>query len=194
MLRARSGRRACWPGLGPPSCRSSHISTRCDGCSSPWGVAASRSRFAPASTIGSGGGGDRRAPHRNRRQPVDAGGAALLRHHGHRASVPVCALAVRRANETASPKATKARRKPLMSNSGCWRLRLTVLAIVASWLTGCATGGSEPPFATVCPPAVEYTSEVQAHSAGELRMLHRRDAGRPLRNAGSGAGLQFPMT
>jgi hypothetical protein len=34
-----------------------------------------------------------------------------------------------------------------------------------------ATGVSELPIATVCPPVVEYTSEVRARAAEELGML-----------------------
>lgn len=37
---------------------------------------------------GAGGGGDRRAPGRVRRQPVDAGGAALRRHRSRYHPVP----------------------------------------------------------------------------------------------------------
>ena len=49
--------------------------------------------------------------------------------------------------------------------------RLAVLAIATSLLTGCATGVSEPRIATVCPPVVEYTRELQARAAEELGML-----------------------
>lgn len=56
-------------------------------------------------------------------------------------------------------------------NAGCWPLRLAVLAIVTSWLSGCATGDSEPRVITVCPPVVEYSREFQARAAEELRFL-----------------------
>jgi hypothetical protein len=38
-------------------------------------------------------------------------------------------------------------------------------------LSGCATGGSEPRIATVCPPVIEYSREFQARAAEELRLL-----------------------
>lgn len=72
----------------------------CAGCSSPWLSAGSQSRSTPGSTTGSGGVGDRRAAHRVRRQPVDAGGAALRRHRPRRAPVPAVDSAVRRASGT----------------------------------------------------------------------------------------------
>ncbi len=43
-------------------------------------LGASQSRSTPASMTGAGGGGDRRAPGRVRREPMDAGGAALRSH------------------------------------------------------------------------------------------------------------------
>ena len=49
--------------------------------------------------------------------------------------------------------------------------RLAALVIVTISLTGCATGGSEPRTATVCPPVVEYSREFQARAAGELDLL-----------------------
>ena len=56
-------------------------------------------------------------------------------------------------------------------NAGCWTRRLAVLAIATSLLTACATGVSEPRIATVCPPVVEYTRELQARAADELGVL-----------------------
>lgn len=53
----------------------------------------------------------------------------------------------------------------------CWTLRLGALAIATSLLTGCATVGSEPRIVTVCPPVVEYSSELQARAADELAQL-----------------------
>ena len=38
-------------------------------------------------------------------------------------------------------------------------------------MTGCATVGFETGGASVCPPVVEYSREVQARAAEELRML-----------------------
>lgn len=59
----------------------------------------------------------------------------------------------------------------MMSNDGCWRPRLAVLAIATSLLSGCAVVGSEPRFATVCPPVVEYSREFQTRAADELNLL-----------------------
>ena len=56
-------------------------------------------------------------------------------------------------------------------NAGCWRRRLVVLVIATSLLTGCATGASEPRVATVCPPVVHYSRELQARAAEELALL-----------------------
>jgi len=59
----------------------------------------------------------------------------------------------------------------MMSNARCSTRRLVVLAIATSLLTGCATAGSEPRIATVCPPVVEYTREFQGRAADELDLL-----------------------
>ncbi len=59
----------------------------------------------------------------------------------------------------------------MKSNVGCWKLRLAVLAIATSWLTGCATAGFEATASAVCPPVVEYSSEFQARAADELKPL-----------------------
>ncbi|KAB7742823.1 hypothetical protein F2P47_01455 [Parvibaculum sedimenti] len=59
----------------------------------------------------------------------------------------------------------------MTSNARCWMPRLAVLAIAMSLLTACATAGSEPRIATVCPPVVEYSREFQARAAEELGVL-----------------------
>ena len=59
----------------------------------------------------------------------------------------------------------------MTSNARCWRLRLAVLVIAATSLTGCATVASDARVATVCPPVVEYSREFQARAADELGML-----------------------
>jgi hypothetical protein len=59
----------------------------------------------------------------------------------------------------------------MKSNDGCWRRRLAVLAIAASWLTGCATADFEANGAAACPPAVVPGREFQAQAAEELAML-----------------------
>jgi hypothetical protein len=48
---------------------------------------------------------------------------------------------------------------------------LAVLALVTSWLTGCATVGSETGGGAVCPPIAEYSREIQARAAEELALL-----------------------
>ena len=63
-----------------------------------------------------------------------------------------------------------------MSNDGCWKRQLAVLAIATSLLSGCATVGSNPPIATVCPPVVEYSREAQARATEELRLLPEEPA------------------
>lgn len=59
----------------------------------------------------------------------------------------------------------------MIFNVECWRLRLAALVIATSWLTGCATGSSDPRIATVCPPVVEYSPEFQARAVEELGIL-----------------------
>ncbi len=59
----------------------------------------------------------------------------------------------------------------MTSNAGCWKRHLAALAIATSLLSGCATVGSEPGIATVCPPVVEYSREFQARAAEELARL-----------------------
>lgn len=59
----------------------------------------------------------------------------------------------------------------MMSNAGCWRRQLAVLAIATSFLSGCATVGSEPRIAIVCPPVVEYSREFQRRAAEEVGLL-----------------------
>ena len=59
----------------------------------------------------------------------------------------------------------------MMSNAGCWRRRLAVLAIATSLLSGCATVGSNPPIGIACPPVVQYSREFQARAAEELALL-----------------------
>lgn len=59
----------------------------------------------------------------------------------------------------------------MTSNARCWKRQLAALAIATSSLTGCATVGSNPPIATVCPPVFEYSREFQARVADELELL-----------------------
>ncbi len=59
----------------------------------------------------------------------------------------------------------------MMSNAGCWKRQLTVLAIATSLLSGCAADGSETGIVTVCPPVVEYSREVQTRANEELGVL-----------------------
>ncbi len=62
----------------------------------------------------------------------------------------------------------------MTSNARCWGLRLAVLAIATSSLSGCATVGSEPGGLSACPPAVEYSRGLQARAADELLLLPER--------------------
>jgi uncharacterized protein YceK len=64
----------------------------------------------------------------------------------------------------------------MTSNAGCWKRRLAALAIATSLLSGCATVGSDTGIATICPPVVEYTSEVQTRAAEELALLPKGTA------------------
>lgn len=56
-------------------------------------------------------------------------------------------------------------------NVECWRRRLAVLVIGASWLTGCVKADFETGGVGACPPVVEYSREFQAQAAEELAML-----------------------
>ena len=56
-------------------------------------------------------------------------------------------------------------------SEGCWRLRLAVLVIGASWLTGCATADFEAEGVAACPPVMEYSGEFQARAGDELALL-----------------------
>jgi len=59
----------------------------------------------------------------------------------------------------------------MLSNARCWKPQLAALAIATSLLSGCATVGSNPPIAIVCPPVVQYSREAQARAAEELNLL-----------------------
>ncbi|MGX0905228.1 hypothetical protein ACSSV8_003822 [Roseovarius sp. MBR-79] len=59
----------------------------------------------------------------------------------------------------------------MTSNAGCWKRRLTALAIATSLLSGCATVRSEDGRLATCPPVVEYGREFQARAAEELALL-----------------------
>ena len=61
-----------------------------------------------------------------------------------------------------------------MSYARCWRLRLAVLAIATSLLSGCATVSSDELRSVSCPPVVEYSREVQTRAAEELELLPER--------------------
>src|SRR5690606_33094400 len=74
----------------------------------------------------------------------------------------------------ASPNALRQRRRPMMSNAGCWKRRLADLAIATSLLSGCATVGSEEVGPVTCLPVVKYTREFQARAADELLLLPER--------------------
>lgn len=59
---------------------------------------------------------------------------------------------------------------------GCWRLRLAVLVIATSLLTGCATAGFESGGVAACPPVVEYSRAFQVRAAEELALLPEKSA------------------
>lgn len=59
----------------------------------------------------------------------------------------------------------------MTSNARCSTRRLAALAIATISLTGCATVASDTGVATVCPPAVEYSRDLQARAADELHLL-----------------------
>jgi uncharacterized protein YceK len=59
----------------------------------------------------------------------------------------------------------------MMSNARCWRLRLAILAIATSLLSGCATVGSETGGFGTCAPVVAYSREFQVRAAEELAQL-----------------------
>jgi len=56
-------------------------------------------------------------------------------------------------------------------NAGCWMPPLAVLAVVASLLSGCATGRSEGVATGACPPVVEYSLEFRSRAVAELEQL-----------------------
>ena len=64
----------------------------------------------------------------------------------------------------------------MTSNAGCWKRRLTVLAITTSLLSGCATVRSEDGRLATCPPVVEYGREFQARASEELALLPQGSA------------------
>ena len=59
----------------------------------------------------------------------------------------------------------------MTSNARCSTRQLAVLVIAAISLIACATANFDPRMATVCPPLVEYSREVQARAAHELDVL-----------------------
>ena len=61
-------------------------------------------------------------------------------------------------------------------SEACWRLRLAVLVIATSWLTGCATVGFEAGGVAACPLVVEYSREFPARTAEELDLLPQGSA------------------
>jgi hypothetical protein len=62
----------------------------------------------------------------------------------------------------------------MKSNAGCCRLRLAVIAIATSLLSGCQTAGFDAGGRAVCLPVVEYSREMQVRVAEELAALPQR--------------------
>ena len=102
---------------------------------------ASRSRSTPGSTTGSGGGDDRRASRRDRRQPDGRGRRCATVPSPSPSSCSCCRSGGPASASGGSLNVSKPRRRPMKSNAGCWRRRLAVLVIATSLLTGCATVG-----------------------------------------------------
>jgi hypothetical protein len=97
---------------------------------------------------------------------------AALRYGTIALAIVLFLLALRRAGERAGRLAERlATTEKVKFNAGCWRLRLTVLAIATSWLTGCATEGFNGRVVATCPPVVDYRREFQARAAEELALL-----------------------
>lgn len=64
----------------------------------------------------------------------------------------------------------------MKSSAGCWMRPFAALAITATSLNACATGGSETRVVAVCPPVVEYSREFQVRVADELDLLPEASA------------------
>jgi len=64
----------------------------------------------------------------------------------------------------------------MTSNAGCWKRRLVVFAIATSFLSGCATVGSDGSGIGACPPVVAYSREFQARAAEDLTLLQEGSA------------------
>ncbi|MFD1912077.1 hypothetical protein [Halodurantibacterium flavum] len=64
----------------------------------------------------------------------------------------------------------------MMPNARCWKQQLAALATATSLLSGCAMVGSDELGSVSCPPAVEYSREVQTRAAEELELLPERSA------------------
>ena len=63
-----------------------------------------------------------------------------------------------------------------MSSAECWRLLQIGLVIAASWLSACATGGSEQSAIISCPPVVAYDRAFLGRAAEELGTLPQGSA------------------
>ena len=101
---------------------------------------------------------------------------AALRYGAIVLAVLLFLLTLRRSGGPASalagsPNASKPPRRSMTSNARCSTRQLAVLVIAAISLIACATATFDPRMATVCPPCVEHSREVQAHAADELDLL-----------------------
>ena len=94
---------------------------------------------------------------------------AALRHGVIAIAILLFLLTLRRSGERAGRLAE--RLQTTEKANDVQRQRLVVLGLATSLLSGCATVGSEPGIATVCPPVVEYSREFQARAAEELARL-----------------------
>ena len=98
---------------------------------------------------------------------------AALRYGVTAFSILLFLLALRRSGERVVRLAERleTREKANEVSKGCWRWRLAVLVIGASWLTGCATADFETRSVAVCPSVLEYRSAFQARAAEEMPKL-----------------------
>ena len=96
-----------------------------------------------------------------------------LRYGAIAPAVLLFLLTLRRSGERAGRLAERSKpsRRSMTSNARCSTRQLAVLVIAAISLIACATATFDPRMATVCPPCVEHSREVQAHAADELDLL-----------------------
>ena len=80
-------------------------------------------------------------------------------------------LAVRRSGERAGRSVSNSWRKTMTHKERCSRQRRVALLLAKIWLSGCATGASDPVSLGACPPVVQYIRVFQGRAAEELASL-----------------------